>query len=181
MASRDAHAAEPYLPVTHPVYAACLEFLHLEAELLDARRFREWLNLLSNDVDYRVPVRSSTDDPDHGAAFSERAFHMLEERHSLEVRVKRFETGFAWSEIPPSRTRRFVSNVRVRQTQRAREVEVNSNLLVYRARGDMPPELLCGERRDVLIQEDDGQWRLLRRVVLLDQTSLPTQNLGVFL
>jgi ethylbenzene dioxygenase subunit beta len=181
MASSDGDLADSYLPATHPVYAACLEFLHREAELLDARRFREWLSLLSNDVDYRVPVRSSFDDADHSAAFSERAFHMLDERHSLEVRVKRFESGFAWSEIPPSRTRRFVSNIRVRQTQQEKEIEVNSNLLLYRARGDMPPELLCGERRDVLVQEEDGQWRLLRRVVLLDQTSLPTQNLGVFL
>jgi len=168
------------LRATDPLYVDCLEFLYLEAELLDARRFRDWLDLISKDVDYRVPVRTSREDADHAVAFSERAFHMIETWGSLEVRVKRFETGFAWSEIPPSRTRRFVSNVRVRGTDLASEVDVRSNLLVYRARGDMPPELLCGERHDVL-REEEGQWRLLRRMVLLDHTSLPAQNLGVFL
>lgn len=163
-----------------PLYVDCLDFLYLEAELLDARRFREWLDLVSQDVDYRVPVRTSREAADHSVAFSAHAFHMIETWQSLEVRVKRFETGFAWSEIPPSRTRRFVSNMRVHRADLHDELNVRSNLLMYRARGDMPPELLCGERHDVL-REEEGQWRLLRRMVLLDHTSLPAQNLGVFL
>lgn len=169
-----------YVRATDPLYADCLEFLNFEAEILDARRFRDWLGMVSKDVDYQVPVRTGRNDADHSVSFSTTAFHMLETWHALEERVKRFESGYAWSEIPPSRTRRFVSNVRVMQTGMSPEVHVKSNLLVYRVRGDLPPELLCGERQDVLVREDD-QWRLRRRLVLLDQTSLPTQNLGIFL
>jgi 3-phenylpropionate/cinnamic acid dioxygenase small subunit len=169
-----------YVKASDPLYADCLEWLNLEAELLDARRFREWLDMLSQDIDYRVPVRTGRNDPDHSVSFSTTAFHMLETWHALEERVRRFESGYAWSEIPPSRTRRFVSNVRVLQPGMSHEAQVKSNLLVYRVRGDLPPELLCGERQDVLVREHD-RWRLLRRLVLLDQTSLPTQNLGVFL
>jgi 3-phenylpropionate/cinnamic acid dioxygenase small subunit len=33
------------------------DFLYLEAELLDERRLREWLELLADDVHYWMPVR----------------------------------------------------------------------------------------------------------------------------
>ncbi|HZT06761.1 MAG TPA: aromatic-ring-hydroxylating dioxygenase subunit beta, partial [Chloroflexota bacterium] len=38
-------------------YGEVLEFLYREAELLDDRRFTEWLELLTGDVIYRVPLR----------------------------------------------------------------------------------------------------------------------------
>ena len=33
------------------------DFLYLEAELLDERRFREWLELFTDDIHYWMPVR----------------------------------------------------------------------------------------------------------------------------
>src|SRR5205823_4701800 len=38
-------------------YAAARAFLFHEAELLDGRRFPEWLNLMAQDIVYQVPVR----------------------------------------------------------------------------------------------------------------------------
>ena len=53
--------------------------------------------------------------------------------------------------------------------------------MLYRSQGDTAHhDLLVAERQDVLRLED-GDWRLLRRVVLLDHTILGTPNLGVFL
>ena len=37
-----------------------------------------------------------------------------ETKSSLEWRIRRFDSGAAWSEDPPSRTRHFVTNVAVR-------------------------------------------------------------------
>jgi 3-phenylpropionate/cinnamic acid dioxygenase small subunit len=164
---------------TDELYLECTRFLNREAELLDNRQFREWLGLLAADIDYRVPVRITPDRQSGVSPFSNDAFHMVEDWGSLKTRVARFETDYAWSEDPPSRTRRFVSNVRV-DASRPDEVEVKSNLLLYRARGDAPAELICGERHDVLRQVE-GQWKIAKRLVLLDHTSLPTQNLAVFL
>jgi ethylbenzene dioxygenase beta subunit len=58
---------------------------------------------------------------------------------------------------------------------------VRANLLLYRSRGSVPDhDLLSAERRDVL-RKEDGQWKLRRRVILLDHHVLTTHNLSVFL
>ncbi|HYX91065.1 MAG TPA: aromatic-ring-hydroxylating dioxygenase subunit beta, partial [Myxococcaceae bacterium] len=95
--------------------------------------------------------------------------------------VERLETGFAWAEDPPSRLRHFVSNVRVDLIpERQAEVAVRSNLLVYRSRWDKPLyDLLSAERHDVLRQVNGG-WKLARRRVILDNTTLPTLNISFF-
>ena len=162
------------------LYLEVQHFLIREAELLDNRRLHDWFALLAEDIDYRVPVRITLDRPSTASPFSDDAFHMVDDWGSLKARVERFDTEFAWSEDPPSRTRRFVSNVRIEPGAQAGELAVKSNLLMYRARGDAPPQLICGERHDVL-RSVDGAWKIAKRLVLLDHTSLPTHNLAVFL
>jgi 3-phenylpropionate/cinnamic acid dioxygenase small subunit len=160
------------------LYFECVDFLHLEAELLDDNRFGAWLELLADDLDYRVPTRTTRGRGE--GDFSDASFHMLETRGALKVRVNRLATQHAWAEEPPSRTQRLVTNARVRDV-RDDEVDVKNNLLLYRAQGDGGDyDLLCGERHDTLRRVGDG-WQLARRTVLLAQTTLDTPNLGVFL
>jgi 3-phenylpropionate/cinnamic acid dioxygenase small subunit len=105
---------------------------------------------------------------------------MLEDHASLEVRVDRLDSEYAWAEDPPSRMRRLVTNVRLGEvTDDA--VEVRSNFLYFRgARYDAPGhDLLVGERQDVLRRAADGM-KLMRRLVLLDHTTLGTPNLAFF-
>ena len=158
------------------------EFLYREAELLDEGRYREWLGLVTDDIRYQVPVRVARE---RGGAESAvtgvatNSFHLDEDKDSLELRVDRLETGFAWAEEPPSRIRHFVSNERVRPVEgREDEMTVRSSVLVYRSRWDRPGhDLLSGERQDVL-RRVDGAWRLAKRWVVLDNTTLPTLNLS---
>ncbi|AEV16358.1 Naphthalene dioxygenase small subunit [Thermus sp. CCB_US3_UF1] len=163
-----------------------LEVLYREAELLDEGRYREWLALTTEDVVYQVPVRLTRERPPEGGygGVSPSMYHLDEDRTSLEMRVARLETGFAWAEDPPSRLRHFVSNVRVglpQETARGTEVEVRSNLLLFRSRWDRPEfTLLSAERRDLWRRQEDG-WRLARRLVILDHSTLPTHNLSFFL
>lgn len=155
-------------------------FLFHEAELLDDNRIREWFELLTEDVDYKIPVRI-TRERSAGPGFSTEAFHMDEDHGMLETRVDRLETEYAWAEDPPSRTRRLVGNVRVQATDDPNELLAKSNLLLFRSRYDVPAyQLLACERQDVLRRVDD-EWRLARRVVLLDQSTLATHNLAIFL
>jgi ethylbenzene dioxygenase beta subunit len=156
------------------------DFLYREAELLDEGRYREWLGLVTEDIRYQVPVRTARE---RGVAASAvtgvatNSFHLDEDKDSLELRVDRLETGFAWAEEPPSRIRHFVSNVRA-QPLANDEVAVRSSVLVYRSRWDRPGhDLLSGERQDVL-RRVDGEWRLAKRWVILDSTTLPTLNLS---
>ena len=156
------------------------QFLVHEAELLDDNRERDWLALLTDDVEYAVPVRV-TKERAAGKGFSANAFHMQEDFGMLETRIERLETEYAWAEDPPSRTRRFVSNVRVETTGSADELHVKSNLLLYRNRGDAPThQLISCERHDVL-RRIVGALRLARRDVYVDQATLGTHNLAIFL
>ena len=62
----------------------------------------------------------------------------------------------------------------------AEGIAVTSYVLLYRARADAAPEIISCERNDIL-READGSLRLARRLVLLDHTYLPTENMAAFL
>jgi PAH dioxygenase small subunit len=152
-------------------------FLVTEAELLDDHRYRDWLGLLSDDVVYRAPVRTTR--RSDGRVDPELMFWFDESRISLELRVRRLETDVNWAEEPPSRTRRFVSNVRVRPAGDEGVVEVFSNLACHRNRGEAPTsDLIVAQRHDHL-RDEDGQWRLLRREIRFDHGTLSTKNLAL--
>lgn len=155
-------------------------FLYREAELQDDRAFDAWLDLLDPGLRYLVPVRSTRPEG-QGPEHSDVMFHFDETISTLRMRVDRLKSGDAWAEVPPSRTRHFVTNVRVAPGETPDTVAARSNLLFTRMRGDETQlQTLTAERRDVL-RRGDGGWRLLERVVLLDATTLPTYNLAFFL
>jgi 3-phenylpropionate/cinnamic acid dioxygenase small subunit len=161
-------------------YNDVLDFVYREAELLDERRHREWLELLAEDIRYVVPVRVTTAHSLDGSALDDMA-HFDEDRYSLTKRVQRFETEYAWAEDPPSRTRRFVTNVRVWETDQESELVVRCNLLLFRSRGDIRDHDLLSATREDLLRREDGALKLASRHVLLDESVLRTQNLAVFL
>ncbi len=156
------------------------QVLYTEAELLDERRFDEWLRLMTDDVIYEAPVRLTRErgqEPD----FSRGMRHFRDDRKTLQLRVDRLHTDFAWAEDPPSRTRRHISNVRVRPGASPEEAEVRSYVLLYKSRGaEGTADLLSAERTD-LWRRVDGAWRLARRFILLDQSTLGVPSLTNFL
>lgn len=175
--------AEPTLtglrtPVSLELRLAAEDFLTAEAELLDSQKFHIWLELLTEDVHYTVPIRVTRKRGNPNVI--EDMFHYEEDMRSLTLRVRRLDTDVAWAEDPPSHTRRFVTNVRVSVGARDNELAVRSYLLLYRSRGDLGThDLISGERHDILRYGD--MWRLASRKVILDQSTLGTKNLGVFL
>ena len=82
-----------------------------EAYLLDAQHYEAWLDTLTDDVHYAMPVRVTTA---RGAGFdtSPEMHHFDEDKYSLSQRVARMGTEHVWAEDPPSRLRHFVTNVR---------------------------------------------------------------------
>ncbi|MBP1154922.1 MULTISPECIES: aromatic-ring-hydroxylating dioxygenase subunit beta [unclassified Paenibacillus] len=156
------------------------EFLNKESELLDDRKFKEWFDLFTEDMSYQIPIRF-TADRKQSSDFCSNAWVMNEDRGSMEVRLSRLDTDYAWAEIPASRTRHFVSNIRLYEGEKDDEVLVKENLLVYRSMFDDPTyDLLSGERQDTLRRVDTG-WKIAKRVVYLDQTTISTHNLAIFL
>lgn len=153
------------------------DFLFAEAELLDDGRLHDWLTMFADVVDYRIPVRTSRARVGGKPAYSESTCHLICDRGSLEARVSRFDTGYAWAEETASRTRRIVGNVRVKEATET-SLSVRSNFHVFRARDDFPGTLIAGERHDVLVRSAGGL-RIAERTVYLDHTYLPTENLAI--
>jgi 3-phenylpropionate/cinnamic acid dioxygenase small subunit len=160
---------------------SCAQFLYREAELLDEADYTGWIDTcLSKELEYLIPIRTTRERAAGISEFSHEAFHMRDTYASMRVRVDRLLTEHAWAEDPPSRTRRLVTNVRVREPV-AGEAEVRSYLMLHRSQWDtVDHDLVVAERRDVL-RSEAGEWRLRRREVLLNHTILGTPNLGVFL
>jgi 3-phenylpropionate/cinnamic acid dioxygenase small subunit len=149
-----------------------------EAEMLDDRRFEEWLELFTEDVAYTAPIRVHRKAPANDVI--DDIGHFDDTLRSLTLRVKRLRTAVAWAEAPPSHTRRFVTTPRIVPDGDG-ELAVRSNLMLFRSRGDLGAyDLIVGERHDRL-RSVDGAWRIASRRAILDQASLGTKNLGVFL
>lgn len=154
------------------------EFLFAEAEALDDRRLKSWLTMLTDDIEYVIPTRVMRDRDSEISQFSEESYHMIDDIHSLNARVARLGTDFAWSDNPAPRTRRFITNVRLINDLEDR-VGAKSNILIYWSI-DESQHLISGERRDSFRRENE-EWKLARRIVLLDHVILPTPNLAIFL
>ena len=111
------------------------QFLYHEADLIDERRFDEWLTLLADDLEYWMPVRSTRalgDEANEFAKPGESAF-FDDDKDSMEQRVRKLHTGYAWAEDPPSRTRHVVANVRI-VAATSELIEVRCNFMLYRSR-----------------------------------------------
>ena len=176
-------------PTAAAVRHECEEFLYHAAELLDDRRLSDWHDLVTEDISYRVPVRT-TRERSNRSEFSDTAYLMKEDWGTLKVRTERMENDFAWSEDPPSRTRRQVSNIRVTDGD-GDEIKLKSNLVIFLSRKDKTdPDFLSMERRDTLRRVEGGYvppsgeepgLKLARRRVLLDHTVIPTDSLSIVL
>ncbi len=163
------------------------DFLFGEADLLDQRRFTDWLGLLADDLHYFMPMRRNVPFGTHEQAENTRAGQDIswfdEDKWTLSKRVEQIMTGVHWAEEPLSRVSHFVTNIRLAEVrpsyEAAAEVEVGSRFLVYQNRVETETYLFAGRRHD-LLRRDGGAWKLARREILLDQNVLLAKNLTVF-
>ena len=159
------------------------QFLYAEAALLDARQYRQWYALLAGDLRYRMPLRSNraARERQHELADDHGSFLFDETKQSMDMRIKRLETGMAWAEEPPSRTRHMVSNVRLVPSESAGTIGVESYFHLYRSRLERQVDHLIGSRSDVLRpSEEPLGWSIVSRYIVLDQTTVLANNLSMF-
>lgn len=179
-------------PVTDPALICRVEqFYYREARLLDERKYQQWLALTSDDICYRIPVRH-TAFGDNSQRETE-AFlnveqelsqglepaHRDENKLNLSIRVMRAFKNNSWSDNPPARTRRFVSNVEVLATEDPAVLETFSNLLLNYSRFDCDNHQYSARRRDTLRLQEDS-FLITSREVLLDWNVVTGPSLGLF-
>jgi 3-phenylpropionate/cinnamic acid dioxygenase small subunit len=168
------------VPLGSEIYNRILETLYDEAAALDERRFDDWAEMLAEDLIYTAPLRVTRTGPHKDRDVMRTMFHFDDDYQSIMGRLGRLGKS-AWAEDPPSRTRRFVTNMRVGETDDAEVYEVVSYLYLERSRFDDPVnEHTSCERRD-LWRLVNGTYKLARREIILDQSVLGMSNLAVFL
>jgi 3-phenylpropionate/cinnamic acid dioxygenase small subunit len=162
------------------------EFLYREADLLDERRYEEWLALVADDVRYWMPMRRNVKFGEEAREFTRAGQDINwfdEGKETLTRRVKQILTGMHWAEEPVSRISHMVSNVRLIEVNPSaaepHEVTVGCRFLIYRNRVETETDILVGKRED-LLRRVDGQWQSARRKIVLDQNVLLTKNLTFF-
>jgi 3-phenylpropionate/cinnamic acid dioxygenase small subunit len=154
------------------------QFLYAEAALLDARRYRDWLGLLADDIAYWMPIRRTVTSADIDREFTRpgEVAYFDDDRAYLEVRVRKLEAGSAWSEDPPSRSRHFVTNVRILEVA-GDEITLEACFHVHRTRLEADVDSWIGRRVDVLRRSGAG-FLLVKRHLFLDQTVIQSTNMS---
>jgi biphenyl 2,3-dioxygenase beta subunit len=154
------------------------EFLFAEAALLDERRYDEWLDLLTDDIHYWMPIRRTTTAREISNEFTQPGgmAYFDDDKTTLTVRVQRLSVGRAWAEDPPSRTRHILTNLRVLGLD-GDEIDVTANFQLYRTRLNSEEDSWIG-RRDDRLRRVDGRLMLARRHIFLEQTVILSQNMS---
>lgn len=151
-----------------------------EAYLLDHRMYKEWLNLFTDDIVYRMPVRVTTDNKD-GSNLAADMSYIEENKQGLTTRVERLYTKSAWVDNPATRQRHFVSNFKIAPGADPDEFKVRSYFLFKRSRSSDPnTEQIFGEREDI-VRKVNGEWKIAARTIYPDQAVLSVMNLAMFL
>ena len=149
-------------------------------------RYEDWLNLLTDDARYWVPMRRNVKFGELEREFTREGQDINwfdEGKATLTQRVQQILTGVHWAEEPLSRISHLVTNVEILEAAptaaEASEVSLRCRFIIYRNRVATETDILVGRREDTLRRED-GEWRIAQRRVFLDQNVLLAKNLTFF-
>jgi 3-phenylpropionate/cinnamic acid dioxygenase small subunit len=161
------------------------DFFHREADLLDEREYDQWLDLLTDDVVYWMPMRKNVShanrDKDITAENDVAWFH--DDKETLRKRVKQIQTGIHWADEPISRVSHVITNIRladpISALDEGAKTTTKCRFIVYRNRLESETDLLMGRREDTLTRIH-GELKVARRKIILDQSVLLAKNLTMF-
>jgi 3-phenylpropionate/cinnamic acid dioxygenase small subunit len=161
------------------------DFFYTEADLLDERKYDQWLDLLTEDIVYWMPMRKNVSyanrDQDITAENDVAWFH--DDKDTLRKRVKQIQTGLHWADEPISRVSHVITNIRLAEPISAlaegAKATTKCRFIVYRNRLESETDFLLGRREDTLTRVS-GELKLARRKIILDQSVLLAKNLTMF-
>lgn len=161
-------------------------FFREEADILDERRYQDWLDLLTDDVAYVAPLAWNVSGRSRGdAEFTREGLDAMwfdEGKETLTQRVKQIGTGIHWAEEPVSRTSHIITNVRVlyaANSEAGCQIHTSCRFLLYRNRLEDEVDIYVGKRKDTLLAVGQSL-RIRRREVYLDQNVLLAKNFTTF-
>jgi benzoate/toluate 1,2-dioxygenase beta subunit len=142
--------------------------LFAEARLLDERRYREWLAMLTEDYIYWVPGNADGIDPRKESSIN------FDDLRRITDRVTLTETGSLYAQIPPSRTCRIVSNVEI-WSDTDESALLRSNFVIWEHRRGNT-NFFAGWNRHELVRRDGG-WLIRQKTINLINAEDPLGNI----
>jgi 3-phenylpropionate/cinnamic acid dioxygenase small subunit len=157
--------------VDNDLFVEIQRFLFREAALLDRREYTAWLELVTEDIRYRVSAAVARD-----AGTPQVDYAIIDEDlTTLKSRIDQISNPrLTRAENPPSMTRRVVSNIEAYHGETKGDVSVVSYLLAYRSRPSIPEGGFYVAVRHDILRQRDSDWRLADRNVQLDHIMFMT-------
>ncbi|RQR22566.1 hypothetical protein DIE23_36480 [Burkholderia sp. Bp9143] len=144
-------------------FARAVEFVWREAEMLDRRDYRAWLDLWDPAGHYVVPI-----DPD-ATDFAATLNYVFDDQDMREKRVQRMVSGYSASATDAARTVRTVSRFTLASSS-AGIVELKSAQVVVAYKRGVAT-LFAADVTHKLHVDADGEMRIAEKVVrLIDST-----------
>ena len=150
----------PGPPVAPALHYEITHLLNRECRLLDDGRFEEWLGMFQEECVYWIPSDVKPHDPGRTITWE------IQDRRRLEDKIARFRTGFAFSQLPPTRTRHTLSNIEI-WADGETELRVRTNLTIHTYRKGDHGTLAC--MGGYVLQRQDDRWLIeVKQVNLID-------------
>ena len=151
-----------------------IDFVVLEARLLDEKRYEEWNALFTDDAFYWVPLVPGQED---GASHTS---HLYEDKLLRELRIERLKSPRAFSQQPPSRSHHLLQTPTIEQfDQQGNRYVVRSEFHYTEAQGD-ELQFYVGTCFHHLTLRDGVLKMTLKRVNLLNSdAALPAVQLFI--
>lgn len=138
------------------------QFLYRQAEILDDRRWDDWLALFAENGRYWMPA---AEDQTVGEGVPNIFWEDLD---LMRVRIARVSHPRAWSQYPPNRISHVVSNVIIeREDETTGAVVARSKFYAAEFRNDQVRHF-AGKYRHHLVRAEDGYRIKLQRVDLVN-------------
>ena len=138
------------------------DFIVHEARLLDARRFRDWMALFTDDGTYWVPAV-----PNQASPFDQASL-FYDDRDLMKTRVERLEHPRIHVQTPPSRIAHLVGNIVIEEADTGKgEYVVGSTLIMVEYRDDQQ-RVFAGRQQHRLRRHGDGFRIVQKRVDLIN-------------
>ena len=155
--------------------ATASELLYREAAFLDERRWNDWLGLYTADCVYWVPAWKSEDRPTEDPQ-SETSLIYYDSKSGLEDRVWRVTAGTSSASRLFPRTQHQITNVRVAPPANgAPRLEVEYQWCVNQFEHKLRAAQVFFGHAEATLVEQDGNWHIARKKVLLLNDYIPTK------
>ena len=155
-------------------------FLAAEARALDEERYDDWLAMLDESVEYKLPILNNVYRRNRVGNTTFRETMIYDENFDkLKQRAAREDTGMVWLNDPVTHHIRTITNIESFCTDESSVYDVRSKFTLLRSRRNRDRVSHTGTRQDKVKDTGEG-FKILSRIIYLPERVIVDKNLNMF-